>query len=349
MSTRCPGCLAPIEVGDVEWWGRCGHTQRLVRPATDFAAMLDAGVPCSSCPSGTRLLDLRVRGCGCRLPNTLLDDDARIRKAFSLVIGIGPNSRSAADNAAALLVWKMRGAPLPKARSWIYDNEEARRIWELDNLGVNVSNRFTSEPLLLAVIDAATRRALGQAVLMVRWFQGEGADLAAWFTVPNCLHTKASPGERLWSTHQIVLAVMAEDLRSEAGRKRVAQHAGALAATLGLNSSGLLARKHSPRFHLLLMDQDRRLLRDLGPDTVTPEFCAENGGAAAWQPIGRGYVLENLRLGELLQANGLDPVRLPQGLEPLYGSMPVGANPHALLGIEAWSENLLSLLGAEGG
>ena len=273
MSTRCPGCLVSIEVGNVEWWGRCGHTRPLKRPATGFAEMLETGVPCSC----GRLLDLRVRGCGCRLPNALLDDDARTRKSFSLVVGIGPNSRSAADNAAALLVWKMRGAPLPKARSSIYDNEEARRIWELDNLGVNVSNRFTSEPLLLAVIDAATRRALGQAVLMVRWFQGERTDLAAWFTTPNCPHTKASPGERLWSAHQIVLAVMAEDLRSEPGRKRVAQHAGALAAALGLNNPGALARKHSPRFHLLLIDQDRRLLRDLGPDTATPELLRRKG------------------------------------------------------------------------
>jgi hypothetical protein len=346
MSTRCPGCLASLEAGDLEWWGRCGHSLPMKRPVTDFAAMLDTGVPCSC---GVRLLDLRVRGCGCRLPNVLLDDDARTRKAFSLVVGIGPNSRSAADNAAALLVWKMRGSPLPKARYWIYNNEEARRIWERDNLGVHVGNRFTREPLLLAVIDAATRRALGQAVLMVRWFQGEMTDLAAWFTAPDCPHTNASPGERLWCTHQTVLAVMAEDLRTEAGRKRVAQHAGALAATLGLNSPGTPASKHSPRFHLLLMDQDRRLLRDLGPDTATPESCAEKGGLAAWRPIAAGYVLENLRLGELLKENGLDPARLPQGLEPLYGSMPIGDNPHALLGIEAWSENLLALLGVEGG
>ena len=48
-------------------------------------------------------------------------------------------------------------------------------------------------------------------------------------------------------------------------------------------------------------------------------------------------MLENLRLGELLKANGFDPDRLTPRPEPLYGSMPVGNNPHALLGIEAWS------------
>jgi hypothetical protein len=260
-----------------------------------------------------------------------------VRQAFCVVVGIGQDSHLAADNAAALLVWRMKTARLRGARQWAYANDEASRIWRLANLGRYGGNRFSRAPLLIAIVDGATARARGQAVMLVRSFHGDGDKVADWLATSDCRRGALGPREeRLAACDQIVLAVSPDALLAEASRGQVVEHARAIA--------GALARQpapRAPRVFLLLIDKDQRFLSSLGPGAATPALCAANGGSAAWEPIAESYVLENYRLAELLDAGGLRR----GGMTPLYGSVPAG-DESSLLGIGAWSEHLLSLLEA---
>jgi hypothetical protein len=342
MSVRCPSCLTWIAQGDLEWRGSCQHRADFERPRTGIAELLENGVPCRDCAQ--QLIELGPKSCGRILPSSLLDPG--VRQAFCVVIGIGQSSHSAADNAAALLVWRMRTARLAAARRWVHANDEAARIWRLGpDLRKYLGRRFSLAPLLIGLADTATWRVQAQAAMLVRSFDRDGGDLGAWLSAPECARAgRSGPQGCLTTADQIVLAIGADELAGEAPRRVVEEHARAVAQALTVSHQRTAQRAaRDPRLFLLLVDQERRFLASLGPGAGTPETCAVNGGSAAWRAIAQGYVFDNYRLAELIEKGGLDR-RL---MTPLYGSQPVGDEP-ALLGIEAWSEHLLSLLMAGG-
>jgi hypothetical protein len=339
VSVRCPGCLTSLPVrgsdeqGEIEWWGSCSHRADFVLPSAGLADLLENGVRCPECDDERRrLLSLRPRDCGTVLPRGLLQPE--VSKAYCLVAGIGLDSHSAADNAAALLVWSLQRARLDDTRRWIYANDEASRIWRSANLRRHSGGRFGRAPLLMAILDAMGRTR-AQAVMLVRSFRTDGESLEAWLAPAGCRRRHRDPlPTRLAAASQIVLAVRPEDLVGSAARDMIVAQAGILAGALGRQPDGR-------DIFLLLIDRDEQFLRDLGPGAATPRLCAESRDPRAWDDVAGYYVFHNYRLAELLAAGGLD--RDAMNMQPLYGSLPA-EDEASLLGIEPWRKSLLARL-----
>src|SRR5262249_8245012 len=163
--------------------------------------------------------------------------------------------------------------------------DEAARIWRL---GADLhryhdagpGGRFSRAPLLIALADATTARVQAQAAMLVRSFGGDGDDPGAWLSVPGCARPKPPrPPRALTAADQVVLAVEVADLRGDGPRRRVEEHAHALAEALA-PAVGATAQQPGagpPRVFVLLVDRERRFLGSLGPGAATPGTCAENG------------------------------------------------------------------------